>query len=114
MEDIPGLTSNWSDFGYREQEMARELWKLFMSDCDETERLTADGVTAMFNARSGFVFLLDAEYNPAVVTTNSAGEEVLVDFLNCPECGYENNALDFMTDCDSECCVEFANELGLE
>ena len=108
------VTYDLSNFGQYERENAAKLIKFYGTRRDITRFRIDEGGQGVFNSNSGCVLLTDDHYNTAILTTDENWDTFLVDFLNCPECGYENNALDFMTDCDSECCVEFADELGLE
>ncbi|MFZ2189478.1 MAG: hypothetical protein WA057_04455 [Candidatus Magasanikiibacteriota bacterium] len=78
--------SSLSAFGNRERFMAGELliaWsnENWASPSDHLE----DGVTLEFNPNSGYVFLVDEEYN--VVMLNS--DNKLENWLNCGDCGEE-------------------------
>lgn len=101
-------TQDLSDFGYREKEMAAELLRAHGSLNDNTKFLD-DGVNVEFNPMSGCVFLVDREYNVAMMNGH-----ILEDFHTCPNCGGEGLASDFREDNTDECCQEFADYLGLE
>ena len=64
-----GYTENLADFGYREQDEAKDIfeaWKLngLPKDFDN------DGVKLAFNMNSGYVFLTNAEYQVAMCGDN--------------------------------------------
>lgn len=57
-------TTDLSDFGFRELEMASELLKAY---CNSPPEFLGDGVQVMMNRQSGNVFLTDEEYNVAML-----------------------------------------------
>ena len=60
-------------------------------------------VTPEFNRTSGYVFLIDSDFNVAMIC-----EGALEDWLICPECsteGFASNLAD-----GSPCCNSHANE----
>ncbi len=77
-------TEDLSRFGHRERQMAAELLAAFGTDRDDTEHFDNAGVRVAFNLNSGYVFLVNEEYDVAVMVGGR-----LVDFLTCPECGHE-------------------------
>jgi len=102
------VTKDISQFGIREREIARELLSVYGTDKDLTTHL-GDGVEVWFNKNSGYVFLSDEDYHTAMLNDN--GE--LEDFLNCPNCGHEDLASEFVNSSSDECCKEYAQDMGL-
>jgi hypothetical protein len=76
-------TRDLMQFGYVELAEAGRLLTTFKTHHDKTERLSSN-VAVEFNPNSGNVFLVDEDYNVAMMN----GHE-LVDFYSCPECGNE-------------------------
>lgn len=75
------VTNDLTRFGFRELDEAADLLKIYANNgCTFLE----DGVTVWLNKYSGKVFLSDEDYNVAVVEGGK-----LVQFLSCPNCGYE-------------------------
>lgn len=70
-------------FGYRELSMAGELLSALKTNKDKTKFLS-HGVAVEFNPNSGNVFLVDEDYNVAMMNGDT-----LEDFFTCPECGHE-------------------------
>lgn len=102
-------TQNLADFGMIERDEAGTLLKTLGSYKDKTQFFGDRGVAVEFNPMSGMVFLVDGDYNVAVMDG-----EFLVDFITCPNCGGESTGPDFRDDCTDECCQEYADDLGLE
>ena len=75
------VTSDISQFGYREIAIAAELRGEYAKRPAE---FLGDGVSVSFNTHSGCVFLSDEDFNVGVMV---GGE--LVQFFSCPECGNE-------------------------
>lgn len=103
MEDSSGDLNN---FGYREIEEAKKLLDAFAYR-NRTEIL-GDGVTLHFNANSGNVFLMDDDYNAALVTDN--GE--LEDWFICSECGFEGFKDDLIAE-NNPCCKQMLIDMGV-
>ena len=101
-------TRDLSEFGFREKDMAADLLKAHGSIKDETQYL-GFGVTVEFNPMSANVFLVDEDYNVAMMSEDG----YLEDFHTCPNCGGEGLSSDFRDDNTDECCQEYANDLGL-
>lgn len=76
-------TQNFDDFGYRELKMAAELLTAYKTDRDKTE-LFGDQVRIEFNRSSGHVFLIDENYQVAMMNN-----DVLEDWLHCEGCDRE-------------------------
>lgn len=102
-------TQNLADFGIRERDEAALLLTTLNSPSDDTEHFGSNGVVVEFNPMSGNVFLVDEDYNVAMMRGNQ-----LEDFHTCPNCGGEGLQSEFREECTDDCCQEYANELGLE
>ena len=63
--------------------MAGDLLKALKGEYDKTEYL-GDGVRVEFNPMSANVFLIDEDYNVAMMN----GDD-LEDWFTCPYCGHE-------------------------
>lgn len=100
-------TRDLSEFGHREREIAGELLSTLGTSKDKTKFL-GDGVAVEFNPWSGNVFLVDEDFNVAMM-----GDDYLEDFITCPNCGGEEIASDFREYNTDECCKEYADDLGL-
>jgi len=97
-------TQDLSQFGFREKKLAAELLALYGTLNDDSH--LNDGVAVEFNPHSANVFLVDEDYNVAFEFDGK-----LVDFLSCPNCGYENVAPEFVSECTDECCKEYFGEI---
>jgi hypothetical protein len=95
-------TQDMSKFGYVERKEAGLLLSTYAGPKDKTRRFASDGVTVEFNPNSGNVFLVDEDYNVAMME-----DDELVDFLNCGECGHEGTPSEFSEYMDNDCCKEF-------
>jgi hypothetical protein len=84
MQDI--VTTDLSEYGYKELAEAGELLKAYGDDGAE---FLNDGITLNFNTYSGIVFLSDSDYNVGVLEDGH-----LVQFYNCPYCGNEGTQND--------------------
>ena len=101
-------TQNLADFGNVEREEAGILLSTLGTSRDHTQFFGDRGVAVEFNPMSGYVFLVDEDYNVAMMNG-----DVLEDFITCPNCGGEGLASDFKEDNEDECCHEYADELNL-
>jgi hypothetical protein len=79
------VTSDLSKFGYREMDIAADLFKLYATGVAD---FLGSGVTVMFNTKSGFVFLTDEDFNVAVLSDDKTR---LIQWFNCPNCGEEGS-----------------------
>jgi hypothetical protein len=102
MENI--VTSDLSEFGYRELKIAGQLLSTLKTDKDKT-RFIDEGLTVFFNKKSGYVFLSDENFNVAMMNG-----DILEDFINCPDCGNAALASEFST--ESDCCKEFLEAIA--
>lgn len=94
--DNGGITSDLSEFGYRELDEAADLLRAY-ADGKGPDEFEADGVTLMFNSRSGYVFLTNSEYQVAMI--DSSGE--LAMWHTTPYSGHEGFAEDLKDDYES-------------
>lgn len=98
MDEI--VTTDWSKFGNREIEEAKELLSHIKEIPDAYGK-----VEVHFNTHSGYVFLSDEDYRVWMMTDDGNLEE----FFSCPECGEEGFKEDFDKGSDCEGCREIAN-----
>ena len=96
------VTSDWSDFGHREIEMAKEL----LSHIKEID--SYGKVEVMFNFNSGYVFLCDADYKVWMMNGDK-----LEQWFTCPICGHEGFKEDMEHAEDDEECTEYLKEIGV-
>ena len=101
-------TQNYDEFGHVEREEATLLLKTYGTNKDDTIRLES-GIKVEFNPMSGNVFLVDEDFNCAMMNGDR-----LENFFYCHECGNEALQSEFREQCESDCCIEYANELGIE
>lgn len=101
-------TRDLSRFGHVEKQEASELLGALNSRKDETQYL-GDNVAVEFNPMSGYVFLVDDDYNVAMLN-----DDILEDFHTCPNCGGEGLSSDFRKYNSDDCCQEYANDLEIE
>lgn len=101
-------TQNLADFGQVEREEAGLLLRTLGSVNDNTKLFGNSGVVVEFNPMSGNVFLVDEDYNVAMMNGHQ-----LEDFHTCPNCGGEGVASEFREDNTDECCQEYADELNI-
>ena len=101
-------TQNLADFGQREREIAAKLMTTLNTERDKTVHFQKLGVVVEFNPYSGYVFLVDEDYNVAILNDN----DELEDFITCPNCGGEGVSSEFREENkDSECCQEYADDM---
>ena len=97
------VTSDWSDFGNREIEMAKEL----LSHIKEID--SSGEVKVQFNMHSGYVFLTDEDYRVWMMNGDQIEE-----WYNCPYCGHEDFLEDMYHTPEDRDCVEYMNEIGVD
>jgi hypothetical protein len=100
------VTSDLSQFGYRERKMAAELLTAsveqgFPQDFDD------EGVTVAMNGNSGNVFLTNANYEVAMMNGPK-----LESFYSCPECGHEGFKEDMTHEGGAE-CARYLKDIGV-
>jgi len=102
-------TRDLSKFGHREREMAGELLTVLQTGKDRTKVFGSEGIAVEFNPNSANVFLVDGDYNTAMI----AHDGTLRDFVSCPECGHEGFLMDGeLEDATEKCCLQYASELN--
>lgn len=84
-------TEDLSKFGYRELDMAADLLKAYANNPPD---FLYDGVIPAFNMNSGYVFLVDNEYNVAMLDDDGT----LYQFHSTPYNGYEGSIDDLIND----------------
>lgn len=94
-------TRDLSKFGYRELALAGQLLTALGSPRDNDTNQLDVGVCVEFNPESAMVFLVDEDFNVAVMEGDK-----LVDFLSCPNCGTEGTPSDFGINLGLETCCE--------
>lgn len=99
-------TRDLSKFGARELRLAQDLLTAYL---EKDDSCLGDTVAIEFNFNSGLVFMVDSEYNVAVL--HDTGN--LVDFINCPECGFEAPAPEFEEGSELACCGQYHKERSL-
>lgn len=95
-------TRDLMDFGRRELQLAGNLLRLFRTSKDRTLKLGTK-VTPELNPDSGYVFLIDDNFNIAMVNG-----DYLEDWLLCPTCAHEGFVSDFEKPEASPCCRGYA------
>jgi hypothetical protein len=101
-------TQDLSKFGYIELHEAGRLLSAFKDkQHDKTRFLSSDGVAVEFNTNSGNVFLVDSNYNVAMMN----GDD-LEDFFSCPQCGYEGFGEDMQHNEDNKDCQEYLKSIS--
>ena len=100
-------TRDLSKFGHRERQMAAKLLTAIGTTNDTTKYL-GDDVAVEFNPNSGNVFLVDGDFNVAMLNGDT-----LEDFIICGDCGHEEVASEFVQNVNDECCVKYCKDLGL-
>lgn len=96
------VTSDWSRFGYREIEEAKEL----LSHIKEID--SYGKVEVMFNTHSGCVFLEDEDYTVWMMN----GDEI-EEWYHCSYCGHEGFLEDMKHEPENEECNEYMQSLGI-
>lgn len=101
-------TNDLSEFGNRElKESARLLNALCDEDKNKTEYLSKN-VKLEFNPNSGNVFLVDEDYNTAMMNGDK-----LEDWFNCPNCGHEGFKQDMNHNSGDEDCLNYLKDIGI-
>lgn len=93
-------TTNLADFGYRELELLKNLIQAMLEQ-GLPDGFEGSGVHPMMNQNSGNVFLVNEEYQTAMVN----GDKLEL-WNYCPNCGHEGFAGEFQLKLDGcEYCV---------
>jgi len=101
-------TQDYSEFGAIEREEAGTLLSTYGTSKDDTLFLEND-IKVEFNPNSGNVFLVDGDYNCAMMNGDR-----LENFFSCPNCGNEELQSYFREECKDDCCREYADDLGID
>jgi len=91
---MPQNTQDLSEFGFIERQEAGRLLGALGTHHDKTDNM-GDGVKVEFNPMSGNVFLVDEDYNVAMMNGHD-----LETFYSCPQCGnegFDGDGYDFKT-----------------
>lgn len=83
-------TTNLADFGRRELSMLSEMLEHYSNGAYHHPYWTDEGVQAMMNTYSGYVFLTDSDYNVLMMNGNA-----LEPFYSLPYSGEEGFLEDF-------------------
>ena len=83
-------TEDLSDFGFREQEEAKDLFQAW-GESGLPIDFENNGVKIAFNMNSGYVFLTNSEYQVAMCETNDNGKLELFSFYSSPYEGKEGS-----------------------
>ena len=83
-------TEDLSDFGFREQEEAKDLFQAW-GESGLPIDFEDNGVKIAFNMNSGYVFLTNSEYQVAMCETNDNGKLELFSFYSSPYEGKEGS-----------------------
>ena len=100
-------TQDLSKFGYRELDETAKLLAAYKENRD----ILGDGATVEFNRNSGNVFLLDEDYNVAMMNGDT-----LELWYNCPYCGHEGFMEDMKEHGEDDGlhpdCIEYLEDIG--
>ena len=83
-------TEDLADFGYREQEEAKNLFQAWRESGLPVD-FWNNGVRIAFNMNSGYVFLTNSEYQVAMCETNEQDQLELYSFYSSPYEGKEGS-----------------------
>lgn len=97
-------TRDFSNFGFIELKEAAALLTEFVHN-DDVRDCFSTGVAVEFNPESGNVFLVDEDFNVAMICDGD-----LEMFYSCSECGHEGFKEDFK-DQDCGCCKAMYKDL---
>ena len=107
MTEDKTLTTDFSEFGYRERKMAAELLNASLSQ-GFPDDFEDDEITIMLNKNSGNVFFTNSEYQVCMMNGDK-----LESWYYCPECGHEGFKEDMAHDGNSE-CEEYLESIGVK
>ena len=88
-------TEDLADFGYREQEEAKNLFQAWRESGLPVD-FWNNGVKIGFNMNSGYVFLTNSDYQVAMCTTNEQDQLELYSFYTSPYEGKEGSFDDLL------------------
>jgi hypothetical protein len=90
-------TTNLSEFGYRELDMAADLLKAYANGKNSCPYFSDEGVQVMMNTNSGNVFLTDSDYNVLMMNGDK-----LEGFYTSPYSGKEGFFDDLLNEWDDQ------------
>ena len=96
-------TQDLSKFGYIELDEAGTLLKAY---ADNPNVLEGSNINVEFNPNSGNVFLVDEDYNVAMMN----GDDLEL-WYSCPICGHEGFLEDMKHNEDDEECQKYLKEI---
>ena len=99
-------TRDLGKFGYREKDMAGDILKALSNNKDKT-RFMGENVNLEFNPNSGNVFLVDDDFNVAMMTD----EGILEDWFSCPVCGHEGFLSNMKHNSEDKECQEYLESI---
>jgi len=96
------ITKDWSKFGNREIEEAKEL-------LSHIKEIDAYGkIEVFFNMHSGCVFLCDEDFKTWMMNGDKIEE-----WFNCPYCGHEGFKEDMDHEPESQECTDYLKQIGV-
>lgn len=98
-------TRDMSRFGYIELKEAARLLNAYI---EAKKDILNDGVAIEFNPNSGNVFLVDEDYNVAMMNGDN-----LETWYTCPHCGYEGVFEDMKHEPEDSECINYMVEIGV-
>ena len=96
-------TQDLSEFGYEELDMTGTLLNAY---ADNPNVLDGSEINVEFNPNSGNVFLVDENYNVAMMNGDN-----LELFYSCPICGYEGFLNEMEHNPDNVECQEYLEQI---
>ena len=110
MDDY-GVTTDLSEFGLIELDMAMELLDQYAKAQEKGDDLgLTTNVRIAFNKNSGYVFLTDDDYNVVMINPETKKAEK---YYICGVCGFEGFKDEFKNHSkDPECLEEIRNQLS--
>lgn len=99
-------TQDFSKFGLIELDEAEKLLKEYANNPNV---LDGNGIKVEFNPNSGNVFLVDEDYNVAMMNGDT-----LEQFYTCPQCGFEGFLEDMNHEPVDDECTEYMEGIGVE
>ena len=91
-------TRDLSSFGFREHGLAGELLTALADNKWEENSELGDEIALEFNPNSGNVFLVDSDYNVAMINDGK-----LENFVSCSYCGLEGFKSELTLDSEGNC-----------
>jgi hypothetical protein len=104
MEQEENPTTDLSKFGGIEIETAIDLLKAYN---EQGAEYLEDNVHICFNNNSGYVFLMDEDYNVAMLNGDK-----LEQWFYCPNCGFEGFKGDFIKHSKDKECREYIKQVN--